>query len=171
MPRVRKHLGWVTALVLPGIAAAQTRLSPALATMDIAPAGLTLTKGGDLRFPEGFPGQGSVNDNAAATWSVSNPQGVSLSISFALPTALSGPGTSTIPLTYGSTSGAHTLSPPGTQVLFNPTAGTTVTGASASGTIFLGQSFGGAADFVTATVGTVPSGNYRATIVLTVAVL
>src|SRR2546427_558470 len=92
MPRVRKHLGWVTALVLPGIAAAQTRLSPALATMDIAPAGLTLTKGGDLRFPEGFPGQGSVNDNAAATWRVSNPQGVSLSISFALPTALSGPG-------------------------------------------------------------------------------
>src|SRR5256885_7645164 len=111
MSRVRKHLGWVTALVLPGIAAAQTRLSPALATMDIAPAGLTLTKGGDLRFPDGFPGQGTVNDNAAATWGVSNPQGGHPSISFTLPTALIRPGTRTIPLTYGTTSGADNLSP------------------------------------------------------------
>ena len=170
MLHVTKKLAWLTALVLPGIAAAQTKMSPALATIEVTGAALTLTKGSDLRFPDALAEQGPVKDNGAASWSVATTQGANLSISFTLPTALIGPGGNTIPLAYGSMSGAHTLS--GQFVSFDPSTGTTVTGSSSFGTVYLGQQFTGtAAEFVTATVGTVPSGNYSATIVLTIAVL
>ncbi len=170
MSHVSNKLAWLTALLLPGIAAAQTKMSPALATIEVTAAALTLTKGSDLRFPDAFPGQGSVKDNGGATWSVTTTQGVNLSISFALPSALSGPG-GMIPLTYGSTSGAQTLST-GQFVSFNPSTGTTVMGSNPSGTVSLGQPlFGTADELVTASVGTVAPGNYSATIVLTIEVL
>ncbi len=171
MAHVAKKLAWLTALLLPGIAAAQTKMSPALATIEVTAAALTLTKGSDLRFPDAFPGQGSVKDNGGATWSVTTTQGVNLSITFTLPTALNGPGANTIPLAYGSTSGTQTLST-GQFVSFDPSTGTTVMGSNPSGQVLLGQPlFGTADELVTASVGTVAPGNYSATIVLTIAVL
>ena len=171
MLHVTKKLAWLTALVLPGIAAAQTKMSPALATIEVTGATLTLTKSSDLRFPDALAEQGPVKDNGAASWSVATTQGANLSISFTLPTALIGPTGNTIPLAYGSMSGAQTLSPSG-FVSFDPSTGTTVMGSNSSGTVYLGQPFTSVGtEFVTAAVGTVPSGNYSATIVLTIAVL
>ena len=168
MSHVTKKLAWLTALMLPGIAAAQTRSSLALATMNVGQATLILSKNADLHFPDAFPGQGALHNDAPAIWSVSTTQGVTLSISFTLPTALSGPG-ATIPLTYGTTSATHFLT--GSGVTFDPSTGATVMGSNSSGSVYLGYNAGTTDPFVTATVGTVPAGTYSATIVLTIAVL
>ncbi len=58
MSHVTRKLAWLTALMLPGIAAAQTRSSLALATMNVGQATLILSKNADLHFPDAFPGAG-----------------------------------------------------------------------------------------------------------------
>lgn len=148
-------------------ASAQTSASASINAvahvLGVAP--LTATGVNDLNFGNvtaGTPKSPSSLAADAGRFNISGQPSAPVTVSFALPTVLTGAGSSTIPITFGGTDGILWTSFPVTSSTFNPNAPffTTLSGAGnlvigISGTVTPGSS--------------ATTGNYTGTITMTVA--
>jgi hypothetical protein len=148
-------------------AAAQTSATASIAALahvsGIAP--LTAAVVNDLDFGVATAGTpktpGSLSSDAGR-FNISGEPATPVSVSFALPTVLTGAGSATIPITFATTDGLLWASFPGTYSTFNPNA-PFFTSTDAVGSLIIGIS-----GTVSPPVGST-TGNYFGTIVLTVA--
>ena len=150
-------------------AAAQTTASASIdataLVLGIAP--LTAVGVNDLDF--GSVAAGSVGTPASAAanagrWDVTGEPLAPVSVSFALPTVLTGPALATIPISFNATDGLLWDPYPGTFTTFNPNA-LSATALTLGGTLTVGIS-----GSVAPPTGTV-TGTYTGTITLTVSYL
>jgi len=155
----------VSSLTVP--AAAQTSatasISALASVLGIAP--LTAAGVNDLNFGVATAGTPKTPGSLAADagrFSISGEPSTPVTVSFTLPTVLTGAGSATIPITFGTNDGLLWAPYPGTYTTFNPNAAfPTSTGV--TGSLIIGIS-----GTVSPPVGST-TGNYTGTIVLTVA--
>jgi len=133
--------------------------------LGIAP--MNVTGVNDLDFGSVIAGgvPGTIADTAAngGRWDVTGEPAYPVSVTFSLPTTLSGPG-GTIPISFNATDGINFSTFPTTYTLFNPNA-ILATALSGTGTLTIGI-----VGTVTPALGTT-TGVYTNTITLTVAYL
>jgi hypothetical protein len=148
-------------------AAAQTSAnSSATATAFVAGiAPLTATTVNDLNF--GTVNAGSVKTPAnaasdAARFNIAGEPSTPVTVSFTLPTVLTGAGATTIPISFGGSDGLQWISYPSTFVTFNPN-GSYLTGLDGFGNLVIGLTGSVAPPLGTTT------GSYTGTITMTVA--
>jgi hypothetical protein len=165
----------VTAAVAVGLFAAAVCAAPAAAqrsaTASIAAkadvsglAPLTAAGVNDLNFglvAAGTPKSITNLATDAGRFNISGEPSAAVSISFSLPTVLTGAGSTTIPITFGATDGLEWTPYPGTHSTFNPNA---VHFTSFDGT---GNASIGIAGTVSPPAGTT-TGSYTGTITMTV---
>ncbi len=149
-------------LSLPALGAAQVSESVQASANVLTP--LTVTAGEDLRFGDVFPGLNlevlPTDASRRGGFSVAGAAGQQVSLAFALPSTLSGPGGATLPIVFSATSarwenGASSES-------FDPDGGTN---ANLSGAGSVGVFIGGEVQPAVSQV----EGAYSGTITLTVA--
>lgn len=128
-------------------------------------APLTAAGVNDLNFGNATAGTPKAPSSLAADagrFNISGQPSATVTVSFALPSVLTGAGASTIPITFGGTDGLNWTTFPTTFTTFNPNAPFFTT-LSAVGNLTIGIS-----GTVSPPVGTT-TGNYAGTITLTVA--
>jgi hypothetical protein len=160
-------LGFVLASTLASPAAAQTSaIASATAVATITGiAGLTASGVNDLNFgstPAGTPKSPTSLATDAARFAIAGEPSFPVTISFTLPTDLTGPGSVTIPVSFGGSDGLHWTAYPTTSTTFNPNSPYATT-LDALGNLLIGLS-----GTVSPPLGSV-TGVYTGTITLTVA--
>jgi hypothetical protein len=159
--------GLLAAVVYTAPAAAQTSAMASVSAVahvsGIAP--LTAAGVNDLNFgvvTAGTPKTPTSLASDAGRFNISGEPSTPVSISFTLPTVLTGSGSASIPITFGTTDGLVWAPYPGTHTTFNPNA-PFFTATDALGALTIGI-----AGTVSPPVGST-TGNYTGTITLTVA--
>jgi len=159
--------GLVAAAVFTAPVAAQTSamasISAVASVSGIAP--LTAAGVNDLNFGvviAGTPKAPTSLASDAGRFNLSGEPTTPVSVSFTLPTVLTGAGSATVPITFGSTDGLLWSPYPGTHTTFNPNA-PFFTSTDAIGSLVIGI-----AGTVSAPLGST-TGSYTGTITLTVA--
>lgn len=168
MPRMHR-IALSTALI--GLAAAGTATAQVTATASInavahvtGVAPLTAAGVNDLNFGNvtaGTPKSPSSLAADAGRFNISGQPAAPVTVTFALPSVLTGAGSTTIPITFGGTDGLLWTTFPTTFTTFNPNA-PFFTALNASGNLVIGIS-----GTVSPPNGTT-TGNYQGTITLTV---
>jgi len=148
-------------------AAAQTTATASVAAIAAVSGIAPLTAAGvnDLNFGAVTAGTPKVPSSLAADagrYNISGEPSYPVTVSFVLPTTLSGPAAATIPITFGATDGLNWTSYPATFVAFNPNAAF-FTSLNGIGTLTIGIS-----GTVSPPLGTT-TGTYTGTVSMTVA--
>jgi hypothetical protein len=143
-------------------------LALAASSANIAAQGrpLRVTPNKNLTFGMLFPGVPftvAPNDALrAGAVDITGPNGNQIEVTFTLPTALSGPAASSLPVSFGSTSAGFTEGSITTQVFFDPrVAYRPRLSRTGRGTVYVGG--------IAQPTASQRSGNYSATIIVTVA--
>lgn len=128
-------------------------------------AGLTAAGVNDLNFGStnaGTPATPATLATDAARFAISGEPSYPVTVTFTLPTVLTGPGTSTIPVSFGGSDGLYWTAYPTTSTTFNPNSAF-ATSLDVSGNLIIGLS-----GTVSPPTGTT-TGTYTGIITLTVA--
>jgi hypothetical protein len=148
-------------------AAAQTSATASIAALAYVSGIAPLTAAGvnDLNFGVALAGTPKTPASLSADagrFNISGEPNTPVTVSFTLPTVLTGAGSATIPITFATVDGLEWAGFPGTHTTFNPNA-PHLTSTDVAGSLIIGIS-----GTVSPPVGST-TGNYSGTIVLTVA--